>query len=89
MGLTSFGQFIRKGALLILIETIWAVLVIHLGNLSRNSADRLTDCSPYVHRMPGYLKTHIIIITNKNVSQFMCIYIARGEGGVVGGGWSK
>ena len=42
---------------------VFLVLVNRLKNLPRESVVRLTDGSPYMPQMPGYLKTHIIIIT--------------------------
>ena len=38
------------------------VRVNRLGSLPRNGVARLTDGGSYVPQMPGYLKTHIIII---------------------------
>ena len=45
---------------------VYLVLVNCLGNLP--SVDRLTDSSPCVPQVPGYLKTHIIIIITLNTS---------------------
>ena len=43
------------------LKDVRLVLVNRLGSLARNSLVRLDDGSPYVPRVPGYLKTHIII----------------------------
>ena len=36
-------------------------MVNRSGSLLRYSVVRLTDASPYVSKVPGYLKTHIIM----------------------------
>ena len=43
----------------------------HLGSLPMNSVVRLTDGSPYVPQVPGYLKTNIIIMKGDAIAQWL------------------